>query len=211
MLLEGHVGMVLVKRIARSYAWWPGVDKNIEKLVKSCSSCQQVQKSPESAVLHPWIRPSKPWVRIHLDFAGPFQGKTFLIAVDAFSKWPEIVEVTSTTAGQTVKVLCDIFARHGLPEKLVSDNGPQFVSSDFADFCKSNTIKHVQVAPYHPASNVLAERMVQIFKQAVGRTMNDSLPWQHRIADFLLTYRTTPHSTTNVAPCILLMGRVLRT
>ena len=211
MLHEGHMGMVRVKRIARSYAWWPGVDKDVEELVKSCSSCQQVQKSPESAMLHPWIWPSNPWVRIHLDFAGPFQGKMFLIAVDAFSKWPEIVEMTSTTAGQTVKVLRDIFARHGLPEQLVSDNGPQFVSSDFADFCKSNAIKHSRVSPYHPASNGLAERMVQTFKQAMRRTMNDGLPWQHRIADFLLTYRTTPHSTTNVAPSILLMGRSLRT
>ena len=135
----------------------------------------------------------------------------FLIAVDVFSKWPEIVEMTSTTAGQTVKVLRDIFARYGLPEQLVSDNSPQFVSSDFADFCKSKAIKHVWVAPYHPASNGLAERMVQTFKQVMRRTMNDGLPWQHCIADFLLTYRTTPHSTTNVAPCILLMGRVLQT
>ena len=106
-----------------------------------------MQKSPESAMLHPWIWPSKPWVRIHLDFAGPFQGKMFLIAVDVFLKWPEIVEMTSNTAGQTVKVLRDIFARQGLPEQLVSDNMPQFVSSDFADFCKSNVIKHVQMAP----------------------------------------------------------------
>ena len=87
MLHEGHVGMVRVKRIARSYAWWPGVDKDIEELVKTCNSCQQVQKSPESAPLHPWIWPSKPWVRIHLDFAGLFEGKMFLIAVDGFSKW----------------------------------------------------------------------------------------------------------------------------
>ena len=133
----------------------------------------------------------------------------FLIAVDAFSKWPEVVEMTSTTAAQTIKVLRDIFSHHGLPEHIVSDNGPQFVSSDFADFCKNNAIKHLRVSPYHPASNGLAERMVQTFKQAMRRTKNDG-PWQHRIANFLLTYRTTPHTTTNVAPCTLLMGRSLR-
>ena len=112
--------MVRVKRIAQSYAWRPGVDKEIEQLVKSCNSYQKVQKSPESAVLHPWIWPSKPRVT----FAGPFQGKMFLIAVDSFSKWPEIVEMLSTTTGQTVKVLQDVFARHDLPEQLVSNNGP---------------------------------------------------------------------------------------
>ena len=71
------MGIVRVKRIARSYAWWPGVDKDIEELVKACNSYQQVQKSPVSAPLHPWMWPSKPWVRIHLDFAGPFEGKMF--------------------------------------------------------------------------------------------------------------------------------------
>ena len=152
--------------------------------------------------------PFKPWVRIHLDFAGPFEGKMFLIAVDAFSKWPKVVEMTSTTAEQTIQVLRNIFANHGLPEQLVSDNGPQFVSSDFAEFCKSNAIKHLWVAPYHPASNGLAERMVQTFKQAMRRTKNEG-PLQHRIANFLLTYRTTSHTTTNVAPCTLLMGRSL--
>ena len=134
----------------------------------------------------------------------------FLIAVDVFSKWPEVVEMTSTTAAQTIKVLRVIFSHQGLPEHIVSDNGPQFVSSDFADFCKNNAIKHLRVTPYHPASNGLAERMVQTFKQAMQRTKNDG-PLQHHIANFLLTYRTTPHTTTNVAPCTLLMGRSLRT
>ena len=64
MLHEGHVGMVRVKRIAQSYTWWPGVDKDIEELVKTCKNCQQDQKSPESAPLHPWMWQSKPWVRI---------------------------------------------------------------------------------------------------------------------------------------------------
>ena len=111
--------------------------------------------------------------------------KTFLIVVDAFSKWPEIIDMTSTTASSTIKVLREIFSTHGLPEQLVTDNGPQFVSSEFSDFCKANGIKHFRVAPYHPASNGLAERMVQTFKQAMRRSSNDGLPVNHRIANFL--------------------------
>ena len=106
-------------------------------------------------------------------------------------------------------MLWDIFTRDDLPEQLISDNWPQFISADFVDFCKGNAIRHVRVAPYHPASNGLAKRMVQTFKQAMRRTMNEGLPLQHHIADLLLTYRTTPHTTTNVAPCILLMERLL--
>ena len=94
-----------------------------------------------------------------------------------------VLEMTSTTAEQTMKVLRNIFANHGLPEQLVSDNGPQFVSSDFAKFCKSNAIKHLQVAPYHSASNGLAERMAHTFKQTMRRTKNDG-PLQHCIANF---------------------------
>lgn len=97
-------------------------------------------------------------------------GKQFLIAADdVFSKWPEIVEMTSTTAANTIRVLQEIFARYGLPEQLVSSNGVQFVSYEYSEFCKSNGIKHYHVAPYHPASNGLAERMVQLFKQAMRK------------------------------------------
>jgi len=208
---EGHVGMVKMKMIARSYIWWPGIDKQIEDFVKSCKSCQEVQRAPELAPLHPWIWPGKPWVRVHLDFAGPFLGKSFLIAVDAYSKWPEVIEMSSTTAAQTITMLRQIFATHGIPEQLVSDNGPQFTSSEFAEFCKSNGVKHIRVSPYHPASNGLAERMVQTFKQSMKKTAKDNVPLQRRLANFLLSYRTTPQATTNVAPCELLMGRALRT
>ena len=137
--------------------------------------------------------------------------KNFLIVVNAFSKWPEIIEMTSTTAANTIRVLREIFASFRLPEQLVSDNGPQFVSSQFSDFCKLNRIKHNCVAPYHPTLNGLAERIVQSFKQSMRKSNNDSIPFQHRLANFLLMYRTTAHATTNTPPCELLMGHSLRT
>ena len=72
-----------MKSVARSYIWWPGLDKAIEEVVKSCTSCQVVKHSPAVASIQPWTWPNHPWKRIHLDFAGPFQGSMFLIAVDA--------------------------------------------------------------------------------------------------------------------------------
>ena len=81
LLHECHMGIVKMKMIARSYIWWPCLDRAIEDLVKSCNSCnscQEVHKLPEAAPLHPWIWPNKPWVRVHLDFAGPFLGKGLL-------------------------------------------------------------------------------------------------------------------------------------
>ena len=91
----------------------------------------------------------------------------------------------------------------------MSDNGPQFVSAEFTQFLKSNGVKHIKSAPYHPSTNGIAERFVQSFKRAM--LTNESLPLEQRLASFLLQYRTTVHATTNATPCMLLMNRQLRT
>ena len=210
-LHQGHPGISKMKAVSRSYFWWPGLDKDIEELGKSCKSCQSVKNSPPTAPLYPWSWPSKPWERIHVDFAGPFQGSTFLIVVDAYSKWPEVFRMSSTTADKTIEVLRHLFAAQGLPEQLVSDNGPQFVSEEFAAFMRGNGIRHIRTAPYHPSSNGLAERFVQSFKQALKASQNDGRSLQHRLSTFLLTYRSSPHATTGVPPCTLLLKRNLRT
>ena len=125
-LHQTHIGMVRMKMVARSYVWWIKLDKDIEQLVKSCSHCQTVRNLPPMAPLHPWIWPAEPWKRIHIDFAGPFCGRSFLVVVDSYSKWPEIFQMKSTTTVATVLQLCKLFSAYGLPEQLISDNGPQF-------------------------------------------------------------------------------------
>ena len=85
-LHSGHIGVVKMKALARSYFWWPGLDKDIESSVKSCNGCERNKRDPKLAPLHPWECATKPWERIHVDFAGPLEGKMYLIAVDAFSK-----------------------------------------------------------------------------------------------------------------------------
>ena len=146
-----------------------------------------------------------------MDFAGPFRGKMFLILVDAHSKWPEVVEMGTTSAAKTIEVLRQIFAAYGLPEQLVSDNGSQFTSEEFAKFTKANGIKHICITPYHPSSNGLAERFVQTFKRAMKTGEHDCKSFQHRLSNFLLTYRSAPHATTNQTPCSLFLKREVRT
>ena len=133
-LHQTHLGIVQMKKVARSYVWWANIDKDIEHLVKNCCHCQVVQNVPSVAPLHPWIWPSEPWRRIHADFAGLFSGRTFLVVVDSYSKWPEIIQMKTTTTTATIIQLCKLFSAYGLPEQLVSDNGPQFSSSEFAEF-----------------------------------------------------------------------------
>ena len=210
-LHQEHTGMSRMKAIARSYFWWPSLDKAIESIVSSCESCQAVKSPPPKAPLHPWIWPTRPWERVHVDFAGPFRGRMFLLLMDAHSKWPEIIELTSTTASKTIDVLREIFSRNGLPEQIVSDNGPQFVSEEFGRFMKENAIKHIRISPYHPASNGAAERLVQTFKQAMRAMESQQVPLQQTLSNFLLMYRSTPHSTTGETPSKLFLGRQLRT
>ena len=181
------------------------MDSAIEDVVKHCQVCQQSRPSLPVAPLHPWEWPSKPWSRLHLDFAGPFLGHHYLVLVDACSKWIVVELMPSITSAKTIEKLRMIFATHGLAQKLVTDNGATFTSSQFLQFKEKNGIKHVTSPPYHPSTNGLAERAVQTFKRAIERMHN--LPIQDRLSKFLLTYRLTPHTTTGVGPAELLMGR----
>ena len=79
---------------------------------------------------------AKPLQRIHVDYTGPFMGWMFLIAVDAHSKWPEVLQTASASSERTMELLRDVFARYGLPEHLHSDNGNQFTSEVFQNFMK---------------------------------------------------------------------------
>ena len=199
-----------MKGLARAIVWWPGIDNEIEQRVRQCESCQLTRPNPPSAPLHPWKWPKKPWSRVHVDYAGPFLGSMFLVLVDAHSKWMDVyITGQASTALMTVRELRDSFVQHGLPDELVSDNGPCFTSNVFQDFMTQNGIRHIAVAPYHPASNGLAERAVQTFKDGVKKMQAGTL--EERIARFLFAYRTTPHTTTGVSPAELLMGRKLKT
>jgi len=104
-LHEGHLGIVKMKALARSYMWWPGMAKAIEEVAKGCTGCQLTQNNPKTAPLHSWEWPSQPWQCIHIDFTGPFLGTMFLIVVDAHSKWPEVIPMTTTTASRTTEQL----------------------------------------------------------------------------------------------------------
>ena len=143
-LHETHQGVCRTKAYARSYIWWPSLDSQIEEYLKSCESCQMFRNKPSQAPLHPWKFPARAWKRIHIDY-GTFDKKMLLIVIDSYSKWIEVHKMSSTTSGATIDKLRYMFASYGLPEELVSDNGPQFVSEEFDMFLKKNGIKHTPI------------------------------------------------------------------
>eukprot|EP00731_Ephydatia_muelleri_P001907 Em0001g1907a len=207
-LHETHQGIVKMKGLARGYVWWPGMDSDIEKLVKSCNTCQVIRHFPPTAPLHPWEWPKQPWSRLHADFAGPFQGHMFLLLVDACSKWLDVHVMKSISSSAIIEKLRSIFAIHGLPDKLVTDNGPAFISSEFKTFMDYNGIVHIRSAPYHPSTNGLAERAVQTLKDGLRCIKDGTI--ETRLARFLSKYRLTPHSTTGLSPSEMLLGRCPR-
>ena len=138
LLDDEHPGASKMKSVARSYFWSPKLDHDIENVAKSCMECQAVKKSPAAASLHPWSWPSRVYQRIHVDFMGPFQGAMFLVIVDAYSKWPDVIVMQNTSASKTIDCLQSLFCSFGYPEQLVSDNSPWFISEEFEMFLVSS-------------------------------------------------------------------------
>ena len=208
-LHDVHPGMTRMKALSRSYVWWPKMDEEIEEIAKHCTTCALNQNNPASAPTHPWETPTSPWMRIHMDYAGPHLGKMFLIVVDAYSKWVEVAIMSDATATSTVNKLRQIFATHGLPQVTVSDNGPAFTGDSYTQFIKRNGIKQIYSAPYHPASNGQAERMVRTFKEMLSTLKEGNL--QTKVDRLLYKYRIMPHTTTGKTPAQLMFNRELRT
>ncbi|XP_078253747.1 ER membrane protein complex subunit 2 isoform X1 [Rhinoraja longicauda] len=210
-LHSGHPGIVKMKALTRKYVWWPKVDAEVEQAGRACESCQLEQRMPRQVPLHPWEFPGQSWKRLHIDFAGPFLGHTFMLVVDAYSKWLEVFKMSSITSQATITRLRRLFAAYGLPEHIVTDNGTQFTSEEFKNFMQQNGILHSTSAPGHPASNGLAERYVQSFKGGMKKLTHTAMDVEDRVSIFLMQYRTTPNCTTGQSPADLFLNRHVRT
>uniref|UniRef100_W6NQT5 RNA-directed DNA polymerase n=1 Tax=Haemonchus contortus TaxID=6289 RepID=W6NQT5_HAECO len=172
MLHEGHPRINRMKSLARRYVFWTRINEDLEKLVRTCTDCQEAAKSPVKNTLCSWPHPDSPWTWIHIDFAGPHEGISYLVIVDAFSKWHEVIPMTSTTTTATLKELNRLFTQFAFPHVIVSDNGTQFTSAEFQKFCRHRVIEHVRSPPFHPQSNGQNERFVDTFKRSLLKMKN---------------------------------------
>ena len=207
LLHIGHFGMERMKQLARTAVYWPGIDAAIEMASRRCDSCGEHQNKPSKPTVHPWMLPEKPWSRVHLDHAINFMGMNWLVVTDAYSKYPCIHPTSSTSTRTTLDLLEEDFAHFGFPHTLVTDNASTFTSEEFQSWCKERGITHLTGAPYHPATNGAAERLVQTFKKALTKS---SLPPKRALQEFLMQYRRMPTSC-GFSPSELLMSRQMRT
>ena len=127
----------------------------------------------------------------------------YLLVVDYFSRYPEVYKLTSTTSDAIIKPLESILARHGVPEVLQSDNGPQFASREFQEFTKRYGFQHNTSSPHYPQNNGQVEQMVRMIKGMLKKTKD--------LQTVLLSYRSTPMPWCERSPAELCMGRRVRT
>ena len=135
----------------RSRVWFPGIDKSVEKKIASCIPCQASTNSAQREPLKMSPTPKGPWLQVSADFCGPFPtGESVLVVLDAYSKYPEVENVSSTAAKDTIPALeriVRIFATHGIPEVLKTDNGPPFQSHALQSFVKEKGFTHRKITP----------------------------------------------------------------
>ncbi|XP_055633272.1 uncharacterized protein K02A2.6-like [Toxorhynchites rutilus septentrionalis] len=184
----------------------------MELYVKSCKKCTLVAAPNPPEPLVRTKMPDKAWIDLAVDFVGPLPcGHNLLVIVDYFSRFTEVIIMRQITATLTVKALHETFCRFGMPESIKSDNGPQFISTEFQEFCRQFDIDHRKTTPYWPQANGEVERL----NRSIGKRLKISQEtlgsdWQWDLRTFVLMHNSTPHSTTGIAPSILMFGRKLK-
>ena len=205
-LHTGHMGIERTRRLARESVYWPNINQDIERLVKSCSICQENQPSQQREPLEPHHIPPAPWTKLATDLFEVDQ-EEYLLVTDYYSKYPVVYRLKTTTSAAVARVTADIFGLLGPPAEIVSDNGPQFIGGPYQDMCSRWAIKHTTSSPRYPQSNGLAERMVRTVKALIKKCKQTG----QDIGIAMLHLRATPTDPSMLAPAEVMFGRPIRT
>ena len=209
---EGHQGLVKTKKLLREKVWFPRIDEEVKLMIDRCIPCQAngLQNRPDPLQMSPLL--PEPWHTIHIDFCGPFPtGEYLFVIIDAYSRYPEVEIVHSTSAKAIIPKMDRVFATHGIPRVIRSDNGPPFSSEEIRQFMQENDIEHKRITPLWPQANSEAENFMKPVTKAIRSARVEGREWKKDLYQFLLNYRATPHSTTGFTPSELLFNRKIRT
>ena len=188
------------------------MEKDAEKHCKTCYGCQLVSRPSPPEPIRSTALPTGPWRDLAIDLLGPLPtGESILVVVDYYSRYYEIDIMRSTVASKVISSLEEIFARHGLPESLTSDNGPQFVATEFTEYMEQQGIRHHRVTAKWPQANGEVEHQNSSLLKRLQIAHAEKKDWKKELNVYLAAYRSLPHSTTGVSPCELLFGRKIRT
>ena len=180
------------------------MNRQIDEMISKCDIWQEYQSSnPKEPIVESPL-PSTPWELVATDLFH-WEQRDFLLVVDCYSRYVEVVKLDDIKSRTVVNHTKSIFARHGIPSVVRSDNGPQYSAQEYQQFSKEWKFEHQTSSPYYPKSNGLAEKAVQIVKMLLTKAKADGKdPYLS-----LLEYRNTPIDDVG-SPAQLLMSRRLQ-
>ena len=197
---EGHQGMVRTKSRLREKVWWPDMDRQVEKLIRSCHACQLVGPRQKPTPVKSTVLPEGPWTHLAADLLELSGGDHLLVIIDYFSRWPEVFFLKKTDASRVIKCMETAFNTHGLPHSLRTDNGPPFASHDFESFLSCLAVDHKKGIPYWPQSNGEVERFNETLLKIVRIAKLEKKDVKREVSNSLFQYRTTPHTVIGMTP-----------
>ena len=205
---KGHMGITKCQYCARQCIYWPGINEDIRKMVEACPTCQHHHPQEPRQPLQPTPAPEHSWQHLGADYCS-FDGFEYLVIVDYYSKMLFVRRIppSQCNAAKTISVLKELFSEHGIPETIRSDNGPQFVSHQFAEFTKEWNFDHTTSSPRNPRSNGQAKAVVKVTK---GLLTHAKYSGQDPYLA-LLAYRSTPIDAHLHSPAEMLYQRAIRT
>jgi len=201
-----HQGAEKSKLRARSAIFWANINKDIDEMIRKCTICQKYQAGNAKEPLIPHDVPKRPWHKLGIDLFY-LRNENYLLLADYGSKFPIVKKLKTTSSREVINRLKEIFSEHGIPETLISDNGPQFSAAEFKEFAQEYGFDHTTSSPLYPQSNGFIERCVQTVKN-IMKKCHDS---RSDINMALLCLRTTPVSHNIPAPCMVLNNRLYKT
>ena len=209
---DGHPGISSMKRHLRSRIWFPGMDRDITATIEGCLACQASTPKTQRDPLVTSVPPDEPWQKLGADHWGPTpDGKYLIVLIDMLSKYPEVEVVNSTNADANVKVLDDIFSRHGFPQSLRTDNGPPWNGNKshlMQKYLKWCGIKHEPtISAYDPEANGLAESYMKVCQKIYHTALIENKNPKAEINKRLRADRSTPHPSTGKIPAEILFNR----
>ncbi|XP_064477447.1 uncharacterized protein K02A2.6-like [Ornithodoros turicata] len=196
---EGHQGVVRCRARAKDSVWWPGVSAAIKQGVTNCQQTALNNSQPREPMI-PSVTPELPWNKVGADLFY-LNGSNYLLLVDYYSRYPEVLRLLSTSAKAVIQRMKEIFARYGIPQEVYSDSGPQFKCDEFFQFSRDYGFRHTTSSSKYPQSNGESEIMVKTVKSLLNKASDPYLS--------LLSYLTTP-GPSGLSPAQLLMGRRIR-
>ena len=199
-LHSGHQGLTKCRLRAKQSVWWPNICQHIEEKVSKCPVCCKYRIQPAEPLI-PSQFPERPWQKVGTDLF-EWKKSNYLLVVDYFSWFIEVSKLSSTSSDAVIEHLKSIFSRHGIPETVMSDNGPQYSAAIFGAFAIQYGFTHTTSSPRYPQANGAAERAVRTVKELLVKNKDPYLA--------MLAYRSTPLEN-GYSPTELLMGRRIHT